>query len=80
MISGDAGDSSESSPSTSMATLSVAPLPAGADVVRSGAISSDGARSGATSSDGALDVRSGAMIVLAWAYLGRKGFVLKRLD
>jgi hypothetical protein len=52
----------------------------GADVVRSGAISSDGARSGATSSDGALDVRSGAMIVLAWAYLGRKGFVLKRLD
>ena len=49
-------------------------------MVRSGAISSDGARSGATSSDGALDVRSGAMVVLAWAYPGRKGFVLKRLD
>ena len=53
----------ESSPSISMATLSVAPLPVGADMVRSGATSSDGAevvRSGATSLDGAEGVRCGA--------------------
>jgi hypothetical protein len=46
-----------------MATLPVAPLPAGADMVRSGATSSDEAevvRSGANSSDGALVLRSGA--------------------
>ena len=34
--SGDADDSGESSPSTSMATLLVASLPAGADMVLSG--------------------------------------------
>ena len=73
MTSGDADDSGESSPSTSMATMSVASLPAGEDmarsraacseVVRFGATSSNGAdvvRSGATSSDGAEVVRSGA--------------------
>jgi len=72
----DAGDSGKSSPSTLMATSSVTPLPAGADIVRSGVTSSDGAeavRSGATSSDGAFAVRcgatcsGGAMVVLAWA-------------
>ena len=59
MTSGDADDSGESSPSTSMATMSVAPL----SVARSRAASSDGAevvRCGATCSDG-------AMVVLAWA-------------
>jgi len=51
------------SPPTSMSTMSVALLPAGADMALSGAASSDGAevvRSEATGSDG-------AMIVLAWA-------------
>ena len=43
MTSGDADDSSESSPPTSMTTLSVAPLPAGADMALSGTASSDGA-------------------------------------
>ena len=63
MTSGDADDSGESSPSTSMATMSVAPLSVGSDVARSRAASSDGAevvRCGATCSDG-------AMVVLAWA-------------
>ena len=49
--SGDADDSGESSPPTSMITSSVAPLPAGADMALSGT---------ANSSDGAI-------IVLAWA-------------
>ena len=39
--SGDADDSSESSPSTSMATMSVAPLSAGVDMALSGAACSD---------------------------------------
>jgi len=46
-----------------MATMSVALLPAGADMARSRAASSDGAevvRCGATCSDGAI-------VVLAWA-------------
>jgi len=58
----NADDSGESSPSTSMATLSVAPSSAGADMVRSGATYSDGAegvRCGATCSDGAI-------VLLAW--------------
>ncbi len=59
MTSGDADDSGESPPSTSMATMS---LPAGADMALSRATSSDGAevvRCEATGSDG-------VMIVLAW--------------
>ena len=39
--SGDADDSRESSPPTSMATMSVAPLSAGVDMALSGAASSD---------------------------------------
>ncbi len=61
--SGDADDSGESSPPTSVSTMSVAPLPVGAGMALSGAASSDGAvvvRCDATCSDG-------AMIVLAWA-------------
>ena len=80
MTSGDADDSGESSPSTSMATMSVASLPAGEDMARSGevmrcgATGSDGAevvRSGATSSDGALVVRSGATAVERLARMER---------
>ena len=41
--SGYADDSGESSPSTSIATMSVASLPAGEDVALSGAAYSDGA-------------------------------------
>ena len=59
----DDDDRGESSPLTSMATMSVAPLLAGEDMARSGAACSDGAevvRCGATGSDGASVVRSGA--------------------
>ena len=55
VISGDAGDSDDSSPSASM--------PTGAEVVCRGTTSSDGAvvvRYGATCSDGAVVVRCGA--------------------
>jgi hypothetical protein len=55
--SGDADDSVESSPPTSMSTMSAAPSPAGVDMALSGAASSDGAvvvRSEATGSDGAM--------------------------
>ena len=41
MTSGDADDSGESSPPTSMATMSVAPLSAGVDMALSGAACSD---------------------------------------
>ena len=63
MTSGDADDSGESSPPTSISTMSVSPLSAGVDMALSGAASSDGAevaRCEATCSDG-------AMVVLAWA-------------
>ena len=63
MTSGDADDSGELSPPTSMATMSVAPLSAGVDMALSGVACSDSAevaRSEATCSDG-------AMIVLSWA-------------
>ena len=75
-ISGDAGDSDDSSPLASLATSSVASLPAGADVVRCGTTSSCGAsvvRCGATCSVGTLMVRygatrsDGATVVLSWA-------------
>ena len=61
--SGDADDNGESSPSTSMATMSVASLPVGEDMAHSGAAYSDGVevvRCGATGSDGAEVVRCGA--------------------
>ena len=45
MTSGDADDSGESSPPTSMSTMSVAPLSAGVDKALSGAASSGGAES-----------------------------------
>jgi hypothetical protein len=68
---GDADDSGESSPSTSMATMS---LPAGEDMAHSGeVVSVEVVRCGATSSNGALAVRceatysGGAMVVLTWA-------------
>jgi hypothetical protein len=63
MISGDADDSGESSTPTSVSTMSVAPLLAGAGMAHSGAASSDGpvvVRCEAICSDGAI-------IVLAWA-------------
>jgi len=71
----DVDDSGESSPSTSMATLSIAPSSAGADMVRSGATSSDGAevvRCGATCSDG-------AMVVLTWAKTSWADCVVKEV-
>ena len=59
MTSGDADDSGESSPLTSMSTMSVAPLPAGVDM----------ARCEATCSDGAMIVLAWAKTSWAEAYL-----------